>query len=75
MNSRQLRCITLATRVLVVAALLLVPIANRPEPREPQLPASQLLPMQQAVVPAQSLTAAGSPSPQQAQTQPRRWVF
>lgn len=70
MNSRQLRCITLATGLLVVAALLLVPIANRPEPREPQLPASQLLPTQQAVVPA-----AGSPSPQQAQTQPRRWVF
>lgn len=75
MNSRQLRCITLAAGLLVVAALLLVPIANQQELREPQSSASQLPQLQQSVVPAQSATFAGRPSPQQSQTHSRSWVF
>lgn len=65
MSSRPRRCVTSATGLLVAAAL--VPIANRQEPREPQLPASQVLHRQQSV---ESLTSAGSPSPQQPQTHP-----
>ncbi|MNR52350.1 hypothetical protein D3C85_1721840 [compost metagenome] len=75
MNSLQFLCITLATGLLVVAALLLVLIANQQDLREPRSPASQMPPMQQSVIPEQSVTFAGRPSPQQSRTRPRSWVF
>lgn len=75
MNSLQFLCITLAAGLLVVAVLLLVLIANQQDLREPPSAASQIPPMQRSVVPEQSLTFAGRPSPQQSQTRPRSWVF
>jgi hypothetical protein len=75
MNSRQLRCITLGTGLLVIAALLLVLIADQQDLREPQSPAPQVPHMQQSVEPAQSVTFAGRPSPRKSQTHPRSWVF